>query len=62
MFHIIRTADENGSFQWTVQRLDGKSFHDGILGVNFNYTEEGGFAAITYAKKMENEFLKGQIK
>jgi hypothetical protein len=56
MFKIIKTDNEEGDFFWTVQRIDGKSFDDGIVGINFEYNEQGALAAIECSKRLHNKY------
>ena len=56
---IIKTKDDNGKDQWTVCRMDGKSWDDGIVGLNFEATSEGATNAIACAKNLEMRFKNG---
>jgi hypothetical protein len=49
-------CEETNEWIWAVSRIDGKSFHDGVVSYNFTYSEEGGLLAIDCAKKLEQEF------
>jgi hypothetical protein len=53
-FQIIKTRD--GSLEyWTVCRIDGKSFRDGVVGYNFECSEQGAQYAIECRNKLEAE-------
>jgi hypothetical protein len=62
MFHTIETKDLDGNFAYTVERIDRKSFHDGVVGYNFEYTEEGALCAIRCMNNLEKECQEGFIK
>jgi hypothetical protein len=57
MFQIIKTKnEETNNDQWTLQRVDGKSWEDGVVGWNFDYTDEGGLAALNCMERLNKRY------
>jgi hypothetical protein len=55
-FRIIKRICEESTLEiWSVERIDGKSFRDGVVSYNFPYNEKGALDAIECAKKLEKE-------
>lgn len=58
-FRIMKKICEETTMEvWSVERIDGKSFRDGVVSYNFPYTEKGAFGAIACRKQLEKEFYE----
>jgi len=58
-FRIVKkVCEETLTEMWCVERLDGKSFRDGVVSYNFTYNESGAIAAIECVNILEKESEK----
>ena len=58
----VRTFDEEQQKPvWSVMRYDGKSFENGVISYNFEYTSEGALLALACQKRLQYKFCSESL-
>jgi len=58
----VRTFNEEQQKPvWSVMRYDDKSFENGVISYNFEYTREGGLLALAFQKRLQFKFYSESL-